>query len=309
MKSESIQRLSAIDLNLLVVFAALARTRHVTNAAKLVGITQPAMSHALQRLRDLFEDQLFVKSSQGMVLTPLAEKLANEVQSLTQHVDQLIYGAEEFSPKTLERTFRLRTTDLLESLVLPKLLPSLEQQAPTVQVAFRPVGLELPRQELETGECDLALAGFFGDLPGGFYQQQLFQDQLMCAVHRDHTTARKARTLSVQEFCEHRHILVAPGGTLDGAMDKTLAKLKLKRFVAVGVTGFSLGVWATNITDYILVAPSRFLKAHKERFELVLFDPPVPTLPIKVVQVWHERSHQDPAHRWFRELVKSSIVD
>ena len=138
MKSESIQRLSAIDLNLLVVFAALARTRHVTNAAKLVGITQPAMSHALQRLRDLFDDQLFVKSSQGMVLTPLAEKLSHEVQSLTQHVDQIIYGAEEFSPKTLERTFRLRTTDLLESLVLPKLLPSLEQQAPTVQIEGNP---------------------------------------------------------------------------------------------------------------------------------------------------------------------------
>jgi DNA-binding transcriptional LysR family regulator len=296
-----------VDLNLLAVFRAVEETRHVTRAARLLGVTQPALSQALRRLRAELGDPLFVRTPRGMVLTPLAESIAPTVRETLARIEHEIVERVAFRPDSLARTFRLRSTDFLESLLAPPLTGALAKEAPSVRVSLLPVGIALPKEELESGACDLAIAGFFRDLSDGFHQQVLFTDEFACAVSRKHPRIRGSR-VGVEAFCEERHILVAPGGELSGAVDLALARRhRRSRTVVVGASGFMAGGWLASRSDAVVTAPSRLLALLAAPFGLVTFAPPVDLPSIKIAQVWHARSHADPAHRWFRDLVKRSL--
>jgi DNA-binding transcriptional LysR family regulator len=166
--------LARIDLNLLTVFRAVDEARHVTRAARLLGVSQPALSQALRRMREAFGDPIFVKTSRGMVLTPLAESIAVPIREALGRIERDVLERGPFRAAELARTFRIRSTDFLESLLVPPLLEVLETAASNVRLAFLPVGIALPKEELELGACDLAIAGFFGDLPDGYYQRRRF---------------------------------------------------------------------------------------------------------------------------------------
>jgi DNA-binding transcriptional LysR family regulator len=300
--------LARIDLNLLTVFRAVDEARHVTRAARLLGVSQPAISQALRRMREAFGDPIFVRTPRGMVLTPLAETLAEPIREALGRIERDVLERGPFRARDLSRTFRIRSTDFLESLLVPALLGILATDAPGARLSLLPVGITLPKEELETGACDLAIAGFFGDLPDGFFQQLLFTDGFSCAVRSDHPRIRGARKPTVDGFCRERHVLVAPGGELGGAVDRALARLRRKRTVVAGASAFMSGVWLTARSECVITAPSRLLKLLAEPLGLVTFGPPVDLPEIKVVQVWHGRSHNDPAHRWFRELVRKSLA-
>lgn len=305
---EGLQALARIDLNLLTVFAVVAETRQVTQAAKLLGVSQPAVSHALRRLRDTFDDPLFVKSTQGMVLTPLAQSLAKPIEATLLQLQGQVFEREVFDPMKLERTFKLRSTDYLESLLTPKLLAVLAVQAPGVRLVVKSAGFGLPKADLELGACDLAIAGFFGDLPDGFYQQRLFVDGFQCAVRRDHPRLGRAKKLSIDEYCAERHILISPGGDLTGPVDKILQRHKRSRLVVGGMSSFMVSGWLVSDTDCLLTAPVRLIERLRGPFQLHCLPPPFAIPEIKLVQVWHERNHKDKAHHWFRGLVQSLLA-
>jgi DNA-binding transcriptional LysR family regulator len=295
-----------MDLNLLAVFRAVEETRHVTRAAKQLGVTQPALSQALRRLREELGDPLFLRTPRGMVLTPLAESIAVPIRETLTRIEHEVIERGPFRPATLERTFRLRSTDYLESLLSAPLVDALATEAPHVRFSLVAVGVELPKEELESGTCDLAIAGFFGELPDGFHQQVLFSDSFACAVSHQHPRIR--RPVDLDAFCAERHILVAPSGDLSGAVDRALAKRHRSRKVVVGASGFMAGGWLAARSEAILTAPSRLLQLLAEPFGLVTFPSPIELSPIKIAQVWHARNHQDAAHRWFRDLVKRTLA-
>lgn len=297
--------INEVDLNLLSVFRAMNEERHVTRAAKSLGITQPALSHALNRLRETLGDPLFVKSSQGMVATPRAEALARPIAEALALLERELFGAVDFSPQTLKRTFRVRTTDLVESCLLPGLLRQLEAEAPEVKVVTTALNFELPKESLESGQCDLAIAGFFGELPGGFYQQKLFVDPFLCAVRKKHPRLGKKKSVSLGNYCDERHILIAPGGELRGTVDRVLGSKK--RTLVAGLSNFMVSGWVLAESDAVLTAPSRTIALIAKAFPLHTFEPPLRLTPISVVQVWHQRNHEDAAHRWFRDQIRKNL--
>lgn len=302
----TLKNLAQKDLNLLVIFHVLGETRHVTKAAKLLGITQPTLSHALKRLRLAFDDQLFSKSSRGLVLTPLAQSLIHPIGEVLERIKLDILERQPFSPQHLDRLFSIRTTDLIECLLVPKLIQRLNKAAPSARVVSRSAGFGLPKDELELGECDLAIAGFFGQLPGGFYQQTLFTDSFMCAVRQDHPRLH-GKKINIESFCKEDHLLIAPGGELTGIVDKALGRHRKVRKIAAGVSNFTVSGLIVAQSDCILTAPSRLLAIFKEYLPINIFAAPVDLPSIKIVQAWHQRNHMDPAHRWFREIVKELL--
>jgi DNA-binding transcriptional LysR family regulator len=295
--------LARVDLNLLTVFRALDETRHVTRASRLLGVSQPALSHALRRLRDVFGDPMFVRTPRGMALTPLAESLAGPIREALAQLESEVLERGPFNAAVLSRTFRVRTTDYLEALVTPSLLTALAADAPRVRVAALAVGTSLPRAELESGACDVAIAGFFDDVPTGFHQEALFHDTYACAVRRSHPRVR-GPGLTLDAFRAERHVLVAPGGELTGAVDRALARQKDRRQVVAGTSAFLVAAWICARSNFVVTAPSRLLSKLAAPLGLRTFAPPVTMPVIRIVQVWHARSDADPAHRWFRELVR-----
>lgn len=306
---ETVKKIRGFDLNLLAVFAAIDEHRHITKAAKVLGLTQPALSHALGRLRLLLDDQLFVKSSKGMVPTPRAGQLSQPIRKLLSSVERDVLGIETFNSRRMKRGFRLYTTDLIESLLLPSLLKTISEEAPGVQIISRSSSFSLPREDLELGTCDVAIAGFFGQLPDGFYQQKLFSDGFVSAVRKDHPRLGKKKSLSLDEFCGERHLLVAPGGELRAKVDELLTKRKRERLVIAGLNGFMSSAWIIPESDCIFTGPSRLIKQIGRAFRIHTLTPPIKIPDFTVVQVWHERNNNDPGHRWLRDHIRQILQE
>jgi len=303
----SLRRIQQFDCNLLVVFAALAETQHVGRAANLLGLTQPAVSHALTRLRDQLRDPLFVRAPSGMLPTPRAEALVPVVRELLVDITGRVLEVAEFSSERLERTFVVRTTGLVEAILLPEFLAEVSEVAPRVRVVSRPATPEFPRDELESGRIDLAVAGFFSELPQGVRTRVLARDRLVAAVRAGHPRlGGKRRRLTLDAFCAEAQLMISPGGTLDGQSDRLLRREKRERRVVAGVAEFMSAAFVIARTDLLLVAPESLLKGVARPLGLVVFPVPLDLSPIVIQQYWHERQHNDPAHRWFRELLQSS---
>lgn len=299
---DHIKALAKIDLNLLIVMRAIDEHRHITRAANFLGVSQSAVSHALSRLRDVFSDDLYVKTPRGMVPTAKAERLVHLTEPVIRSLRHVFFENKDFSPATVERTFRIQTTDLIENLLLSGILRTQHEDAHGLKVSFQNVGFSLPKQELEDGKTDLAIAGFFGELPEGFYRQKLFVDSFKCAVRKDHPTIKGRMTLS--QYSSYPHILIAPGGELKGSIDKILAKKKLHRNIAAGTSGFLTAGWAVAQSDAILTAPSKLIDQFESYLPIQAMAVPFEIPPITIVQVWHERQNRDPAHKWFRETIQ-----
>ena len=295
-----------LDLNLLRVIDALAAERNVTRAARRIGMSQPAFSHALRRLRDSLGDPLYVRVPRGMAPTARALELEPLVRDLLARAGALA-RTEQFSPASCRRSFRIATTDYFEHIALPTLAARLAAAAPHAALVSRPTAASLPARELEEGAFDLAVAGFFGRLPAGFYQQRLFDESFVCVVRRDHPLVR--RRLTLEQYTELPHVLIAPGGELRGPVDDRLAAAGLQRRVAVAVSSFLSAGWIAATSDLLLTAPRRLAAAFERSLPVRLVPPPVELPGFSVVQVWHERHHADPAHLWLRRLLAAACAE
>lgn len=286
------------ELELLRLFDYLARERHVTRAAQRAGITQPAMSRALGRLRDLFGDPLFVRGPRGVVPTARAEALVVEVREVLARARSLTRPAE-LDPATLERTFVLGTTDFIESTLLPRLARRVAALAPRVRLVSRPLGRDAP-ELLASGRLDLLITPRAG-MPSEALTQHLFDDGFVCAVRADHPRVQKR--LSLSTFVELSHVLIAPRGEPGGPVERALGERGLSRHVAVETSSFLAAPVLVAETDLVLTGPKRVLEPLAERFGLALFAPPLELGTFPVHQGFHPRAQSDAAHAWLRGLV------
>jgi DNA-binding transcriptional LysR family regulator len=288
------------DLNLLHVFQMLMQERNVSKAAQLLHLSQPALSNALARLRIELNDNLFVRAGRGMAPTPKALELNLQVTELLQRAQEL-YGNGDFQPKLIASRFTIAATDYLENLLLPRLLPFLEVEAPNLQLIFRPTLGSLPKTELENGTYDLAIAGFLSDPPENYYKQKVYSDTYSSLVRKNHPKVNES--LSLKVFLELEHILVSPQGDLFGTIDKALTEKKLRRKVIAGVSSFSVSPSIIAETDYIVSLPTQLAAHYAKIFDLNLLVPPIKVAPIQIYQVWQQRTHSSAAHRWLRENI------
>ncbi len=290
------------DLALLSLFDALHRERHLTRAAARMGLSQPAMSRALVRMRALFADELFVRTSRGMIPTPRADVLAPDVRRVLGEAAALV-RKRAFAPAELERTFVVATSDLVEAHLLSRVTALVAREAPRVDVVTRVVTPDAAT-ELVDGRVDLLIVPQPG-LPEGLMTQHLFDDTFLCAVRRDHPEVR--RKLTLERFLALRHVQIAPRGRPGGAVDDALAARGLARRVAVRTPSFLAAPLLVAQSDFILTAPRLVLEPLAVPLALRTFPLPVDVPGFRVASAWHARVHEDPAHRWFRGLVARAV--
>ena len=216
--------ISAIDLNLLGIASALYRHRNVSKAAQELGLSQSAVSHALARLRDQFGDPMFVRTSKGVAPTEFARTIQTELLDVVHKSELLMNRKKAFDPKEARGRITLATTDYFEAVVLPKLQPILAREAPGLQISVRPTVGELPKRDLEEGKIDFAVAGFYADLPEGFYKGKLFKDSFRSATRKDHPTIRTR--LSVEDYFAAHHALITLQGDFRDSMISQVGKEK-----------------------------------------------------------------------------------
>ena len=290
---------------LLMVFDALMTERNVTRAAARLHLSQPALSHALGRLRSALGDELFVRVARGVAPTPRALELAPLAKDALSRLELLFAAPQRFVPATANARLTIASTEFFEHLVLPQLLPRLRREAPGLVLRSRSTQGRLPKEEMERGECDLAIAGFFGDLPEGFYQQTLFADDFVCVLRKGHPQVGK--TLSLKTYLELDHLLISMQGDLTGVVDVALEKQRRRRRVVAGISNFLTPGWIVAESELVLTAPRRLARLYQRHLAVQLHELPLEVPPIQVVQVWHERTHAGPLHRWFRRQLQQIV--
>lgn len=288
-----------VDLELLGHFDHLLREKHLTRAALRAGVSQPAMSRALVRLREAFGDPLFVRAPRGMTPTARAEALEPEVRDLLARARALLRPAA-FDAARVERTFVLGTTDFVEVEVIPRLARRLARDAPRASVSLRPFTSE-SMSDLGIGRLDLVITAK-SVIPTELFAQTILEDELACAVRKDHPVVRRKPT--VDAYAALSHVLIAPRGDPGSAVDTALAKLGKSRHIALRTASFFGAARVVAETDLIVTAPLHVLRGLADVFGLRIVPAPVAIAQVAIQQIWHGRAHTDPAHAWFRELLR-----
>lgn len=290
-----------LDLNLLKALDALLDERSVTRAADRLALTQPAVSGMLNRLRESFDDPLFVRAQRGIVPTLRAEQMAGQVKHLLREIEGMLQP-QAFDPATADITFKLAATDYALRAVVVPFLSALRVQAPNVRVSVQPIDpLQLPTQ-LDRGEIDLALITP-ETTPPGFHSKTLFYEHYVCVMRANHPDAKNGR-LSLDRFCALDQVLVSPtGGSFHGVTDNALQKLGRSRRVSVSVTSFLVLPEILLASDLIAVVPQRLAASVAE---LTVLEPPLEISGFTKTLAWHERTDRDPGQRWLRSLLIES---
>lgn len=294
------------DLNLLVIFDAIARTRSVTAAADRLALSQPAVSHALKRLRDMVDDPLFVRSGKGLVATPRAEAMTPLVADWLQTARRIVV-AETFDPATATQTFRIATSDFGMTAMAPAIVRLIRKLAPRSQIEFAAVDPDVPNR-LTRGDLDLA---FFGLAPPdpGILSRELFRDRLVGLVCSAHPLAGNARRggIGLNDYLAFPHVAVSFG--LQGAsqIDMALTRRGLTRRVAMRSPNFAVNVAALRGSDLIMSLPSRMATALRAP-GFVVFEIPLDLDEFPYLMVWGRRNDADPASLWLRGVVAGAAA-
>ncbi len=293
--------LNRADLNLLVVFDAVARTRSVTDAADALSLSQPAVSHALKRLRTLMCDPLFVRGRDGLVLTPRAEGSVAEVKAILAAVGRVL-KTERFDPTTTVRSFRFGASDYAMMTTIPAIVGKLRALAPQASIDVAHIDADLlPR--LEKGELDLAFVGA-SHPDGPFVSRELFRERFVGLVCQRHPLAIKAGqgALTLKDYLAYPHVAVTFRDPRRSPIDAKLAELGKARRVAMVTPNFAANIASLRDTDLIMSLPSRLASLANEQ-GLVLFKLPIAVPDYPYLMSWHRRSDDDPAVMWLRDLV------
>ena len=295
--------LSGIDLNLLKLFEALVRERSVTRAGLCLGLSQPAASRALGRLRTMLGDRLVVRGKLGLELTPRGEMLAGRVSRLLDDARGIVAPAV-FDPASATGRITIAAHDHLSLVVLAGLLARFERQAPGLGLHIaQPAGDNV--RLIEEGGADLAL-GIFDHAPGSLHRRGLYTDGFVCVVRAGHPAA--ASGLDLERYVALRHVAVTISGIGESAVDIALTARGLARHVALRVPHFLAGAMLVADGDMILTLPSRLAHRLAQRLPLALLDVPLPIAPLSPAMIWHERVHGDPAHIWVRQQLVDVVA-
>lgn len=291
----------SIDLNLLLVFEALLQAKNVTHAGSLLGLSQPATSAALSKLRMTLKDPLFVRTPHGMEPTPRAILLAKPLQQALSVIRDDVLRQPSFDLATTARTFTIAMTDVAEMVFLPRLLRLLSEEAPLANlktVIMSSTALELA---LESGTVDLAI-GLFPDLKrASFYQQRLFQHPFVCIVRQDHPSIGRRMTLA--QFLSASHAVVEAEGRNSEVFERMLERRGLERRVMLRIPHFLSIPMVIADSDLVVTIPRVLGEVFARMTNIRVVAPPIKIGNYDVRQYWHERFHKDPANQWLRTAI------
>ena len=294
-------RLCNFDLNLLVVFDVLLAERNVTHAAQRLGLSQPAVSNALARLREALGDQLLVRTAQGMVPTARALSIQGQLSDALGGIGSVINDDAGFEPATAKRAFVIAATDYVQFVLLGKLLARMRQLAPNVTVNVVPPVGQFPWHELGSGGVDMVVGGArLRDVPHVLHRRLIFRDDTVCILRADHPYA--AEPLTLQRYLELDHIEALPVGAV-GAADALLTAQGHTRRVVMTVPNFLIAPFMVTQSDCCFTLAHRIARPLAAILPLRIRPLPYDMPEVTIGAFWHERVHHDPAHRWLRKLL------
>jgi DNA-binding transcriptional LysR family regulator len=295
--------LENVDLNLLPALFALLEERNISRAAERIGLSQSAMSRALQRLRRVLDDDLLVKATRDYRLTPRAERVREQLATLVPQLDQLFSG-EVFDPARLSRTIRLSGSDYATAIIGPGLVRHVAEQAPRATVRF--VGWHPGIFDgLALGDLDLA---FFGaQPPPPLRTEELYTDRFVCVVADDHPLAGR-EALSLDDYLGCRHVAIDVTAGTQPAIDRVLAGRGTPRDVASIVPFHAVAPLTLPGTELVVTIPEKLVPsiAGRDRLRVLTAPPEIETLSYRMA--WHPRVDSDPAHRWLRTVIRAAAT-
>jgi DNA-binding transcriptional LysR family regulator len=293
---------SKIDLRLLYTLEAIHRLGTLTAAGNALGLSQPALSHALNRLRDIFNDQLFVRTSRGMRSTPRADELASSARRILTTVREELSPPSHFKAESLDRTFHLGMTDVGEMVFLPALITHLREQSPKVNIVSVTLSPRNLAEALEMGTVDMAI-GPLPDLTGADLRQQLvFERGFVCLVSAEHPRITKNR-LTLSAFLKEPHLVVSSPGRTVEVFERFLDDRKLSRRVALSVPHMLCVPFIIANSDLVATVPQSVGIVFRDFPGLRVIEPPLETPRIRVILYWSARFSKDPGNAWLRSVI------
>lgn len=294
-----------MDMKLLAVFDEIYKTRSVSRAGESLGLPQTSVSLALGRLRRVFNDQLFVRTGDGMLPTPRAVALVPQLRQALELLQSATRQQAEFDPASSNKAFRIAMTDISHLEFLPALMNKLGNVAPGVRIEVLRITSETARL-LESGDADLAI-GYMPELDAGFYQQRLFEDGFACVVRRAHPRIDKSLTES--RFRKERHVILAAPGTGNEIVEQELKRQQTQRNVALSLPTLpGVGNLLAH-TDLIATVPERIAQTLVKIAQVKAIASPYKFPRFAIKQHWHERFQNDPGNRWLRSTLADLFLE
>jgi DNA-binding transcriptional LysR family regulator len=302
-----------LDLNLLRVLDTVMAEGSLTRAAAVLSMTQPAVSHAMRRLRESVGEDLFVRTAHGMRPTPLAEALWPQVRQALGTLRQALAPAD-FDPRRDAVQLRIAMVDATAALLAPGLVVAIEREEALVNLRVLPLSTRDPRRLLEAGEADLAV-GFFPEAITAIHAEgqeshlrhtRLYSTRYVCVMRRGHPLADAGLTLDA--FCAAHHLLVSFSGRAHGFVDQALSALGRERRIVLTVNQFFTAGRVVVGSDLLTVLPESFVEATGYRQDLLVRELPMALGPVNVEMLWHLRHDAAPEHRWLREHMQAAAA-
>lgn len=287
------------DLNLLVVLLVLASERSVSRAAKRLGRSQPAVSRGLQRLREMFQDELLVRTPRGYEPTPRAERVLAELEDVLPRLEQLL-GDSTFTASRATAVFRVAATDYSSNVVCPVLARRILPEAPNLSFEWIATH-EGTFEALDRGRLDLVLGAEDEQVPGQFDKETIFSESFACVVWRD---SRWLRSLSLAEYLRAQHVVVSVLGGKQTVPERQLAQGGYERQAALHVPYFATAMRSVVGTELIATVPRRIAELGARDPDVRMVRPPSVFQPFDYLMIWHPRLGADPAHVWLRGVIR-----
>lgn len=299
--------LSAFDLNLLRVLDALLHEGSTVGAARRIGLSQPAVSAALSRLRHALGDPLFLRRGQGLVPTDFARSLATPLHEALSGLEQLLDPPGQFDPRAERRDFRISGMDFFAEMLMPELARRLADEAPGLRVQLVDIAPDDDLRVLEREEADVVLLPRV-EIPDWLCQQTVFTANFVMIARRDNAAMKAAgtapgATVPLDLFCGLNHVLTSPRGRFSGLTDAALERIGRSRRVVMTMPFFWGVCRAVSQSDLVALVPEPMARRVAEFLPLEIYLPPITVGPAVLAMVWHRRSDRTPAHQWLRQTV------
>lgn len=292
----------ALDSYLLRVFCLVVTERSVSRVALRMKQSQPAISAALRKLRDIFGDPLLVREKGGMVPTERALALLSHAKSALAEIDQMVQLPESFEPQTSKLTFRIGAPDYIAPSFMATVVESFRREAPTARLVIHSLGPNFDfERSLAEGELDVVI-GNWPEPPPRMHLSMLLEDQIVCLVNARHPLASKGMT--TESYARGVHIVPMPYSISQrGVIDSILASLRITREECITVQSFTTVPYLLQHTDLIFTTTLHFARFYADILQLAILPAPIDFPPMRFYQLWHERNHKSPAHRWIRRIL------
>lgn len=299
--------LSAFDLNLLRVLDALLREGSTVKAGARIGLSQPAVSAALGRLRSGLGDELFFRNGQGLEPTDYARSLELPLREIFSDIEEILESPKPFIPDTAQQNFKISGSDYFAEMLMPRLADRVSRQAPGVRVQLVDLVADINVDSVERNEVDLALAPSL-PLPGWAVKQTMFRSKYSVIARSGnprfvHAGLKPGDVVPIDLFCDLGHVLFSPEGKLSAAGDVALSRVGRERRVVMTMPVFSGVYGAVSESDLIALLPHQLARQVAGKFGLNIYVPPMAVDLVEIIMIWHRRSTASPGHRWLRSMI------